>query len=65
MQPAYVHPAGAGQCYTSIQAAVDAASDGDEIIIRAGKYSEQVTVIGKNLSLVGRDGAVVQAFPDM
>jgi len=56
-----VHPAGAGNCFTSIQAAVDAASDGDRITIRPGKYVEQVTIIGRNLTLVGRSGAVIQA----
>jgi len=56
-----VHPAGAGNCFTSIQAAVDAASDGDRITIRPGKYIEQVTIIGRNLTLVGRSGAVIQA----
>jgi hypothetical protein len=56
-----VRPSGAGGCYTSIQAAVDAANSGDQIIIRSGKYTEQVTIIGKDLTLVGRDNAVVQA----
>jgi hypothetical protein len=42
---------------------VDAAADGDQIIIRSGKYTEQVTIIDKDLTLVGREGAVVQA-PD-
>ncbi len=56
-----VHPTGAGHCFTSIQAAVDAANDGDQITIRAGKYVEQVTIVGKSLTLVGRHGAVLQA----
>lgn len=56
-----VHPTGAGRCFTSIQAAVDAAADGEQITIRPGKYVEQVTIIGKNLTLVGRQGAVIQA----
>jgi hypothetical protein len=56
-----VHPTGAGQCYTSIQAAVDAANSGDRIIIRAGKYVEQVIISGKDLTLVGRSGALIQA----
>jgi hypothetical protein len=60
-----VHPTGAGKCFTSIQAAVDAANSGDRIIIRAGKYVEQVTIIGKDLSLVGRSGVVVQAPSQM
>ena len=60
-----VHPNGANRCFTSIQAAVDAANSGDRIIIRAGKYIEQVTIAGKDVTLVGRDGAVLQAPADM
>lgn len=60
-----VHPSGAGHCFTSIQAAVDAANDGDQIIIRQGKYVEQVKIVGKNLTLVGRHGAVIQAPDNM
>lgn len=56
-----VHPSGAGRCYTSIQAAVDAADNGDRIIIRAGQYVEQVTISGKDLTLLGREGAIIQA----
>lgn len=58
-----VHPSGAGRCFRSIQAAVDAANSGDQILIRAGTYVEQVTVNGKDLTLQGRPGAVLQA-PD-
>jgi hypothetical protein len=60
-----VHPTGAGRCFTSIQAAVDAADNGDRIIIRAGKYVEQVTISGKNLTLNGRPGAIIQAPAEM
>lgn len=60
-----VHPVGAGRCYTSIQAAVEAANNGDQIIIRAGTYAEQVTVSGKDLTLVGRSGAVIRAPAQM
>jgi hypothetical protein len=60
-----VHPTGAGRCFTSIQAAVDAANNGDRIIIRAGKYVEQVTISGKDLTLLGRSGAVIQAPAEM
>lgn len=56
-----VHPTGAGNCFTSIQAAVDAANDGDQITIRPGTYAEQVTILGKSLSLIGRRGAIIQA----
>src|SRR5574338_707524 len=60
-----VHPSGAGNCFPSIQAAVDAANSGDQIIIRPGKYVEQVTISGKDLTLVGRPGAVLQAPAEM
>lgn len=56
-----VHPAGAGRCYTTIQAAVDAANDGDRISIRAGRYAEQITIVDKDLTLVGQPGAVIVA----
>jgi hypothetical protein len=56
-----VHPTGAGRCFTSIQAAADAANSGDQIIIRAGTYVEQVIISGKDLTLQGRSGAVIQA----
>ncbi|HET6822145.1 MAG TPA: hypothetical protein VFH34_05830 [Anaerolineales bacterium] len=60
-----VHPTGAGRCFTSIQAAVDAANNGDQILIRPGKYVEQVVISGKDLTLVGRVGAVIQAPAEM
>jgi pectin methylesterase-like acyl-CoA thioesterase len=56
-----VHPAGAGNCFTTIQAAVDAANDGDRISIRSGKYVEQVTITGKDLTLIGQSNAVIEA----
>lgn len=60
-----VHPTGAGGCFTSIQAAVDAANDGASILIWKGTYVEQVTIIGKNLTLLGKPGAVVRAPASM
>ena len=47
--------------YTTIQAAVDAASDGDTIIIDTGVYNEAVDMVGKNLHLIGagRDATIV------
>ena len=47
-----VSPGGAGGCFSSIQAAVDAASPGDTINVQPGTYSEAV-VIRKSLSLIG------------
>jgi hypothetical protein len=51
--------------YSTIQAAVDAAASGDEILIAAGTYREQVLIAGKNLTLVGEPGAVLEAFEGM
>jgi len=51
--------------YPNIQAAVDAATFGDEIRIAAGTYTEQVMITSKDLSLIGEPGAVLKAFPGM
>jgi nitrous oxidase accessory protein NosD len=42
--------------YTSIQAAVDAADDGDTVCVEDGTYAEQV-VVNKSLTLQNADGA--------
>jgi pectin methylesterase-like acyl-CoA thioesterase len=42
--------------YSSIQAAIDAASDGDAIYIAAGTYREQLTIRGKQLDVLGAVG---------
>lgn len=60
-----VHPTGAGNCFSTLQAAVNAANNGDRISIRAGIYVEQVTIIDKDLTLIGRSGAVIEAPPEM
>ncbi|MEO8083584.1 MAG: invasin domain 3-containing protein [Ardenticatenales bacterium] len=64
-QPAAVHAAtvrvvdddagcgGATPCYTTIQAAVDAAKSGDTIRLRPGTYAESVLVVDKALSFEG------------
>jgi len=39
---------GHSPCYTTIQAAVNAAIAGDTILIQAGTYQEQVSISGKN-----------------
>ena len=38
-------------CFSSVQAAVDAAQEGDRIIIRPGVYAEAVVIDGKGLWL--------------
>ena len=47
-----VNPAGNNGCYTTIGAAVAAASAGDQVSVGQGQYTESVT-IAKPLSLVG------------
>jgi Ca2+-binding RTX toxin-like protein len=48
--------------YTTIQAAVIAAQEGDTILISSGTYAEQVLVSGKNVTLVGHgDDTVIKA----
>jgi hypothetical protein len=40
----------------TIQSAVDVAASGDEIIVYPGRYVENVTISGKELSIVGNNG---------
>ncbi|HUI97705.1 MAG TPA: hypothetical protein VLX44_18260, partial [Xanthobacteraceae bacterium] len=47
--------------YTTIQAAVDAAQNGDTILVAPGTYQEQVLINGKDLTLIGEPGAVIDA----
>ncbi|MDD2600061.1 MAG: right-handed parallel beta-helix repeat-containing protein, partial [Kiritimatiellae bacterium] len=47
---------GAGETYTTIQAAINAATAGDTIIVAAGTYTESVYV-GKSLEIIGAGAA--------
>lgn len=48
-----------GCAYTSIAAALEAAVEGDTVLVRAGTYREGPLVIDKQLSLVGEDWPVL------
>ena len=50
--------------YTSIQAAVDAAADGDEIVVKPGTYAEAVTIEDKSVSIRG-DGPVEEVILEL
>ena len=50
----YVNTTGDGGAYTSIQDALDAASDGDTIYVYKGKYFDNI-VINKVINLTGED----------
>lgn len=45
--------------YTTISKAVEAASDGDKLVIKAGTYREPTIIINKSLEIIGEDGAVL------
>jgi hypothetical protein len=50
--------------YTSIQVAINAASDGDEIIVCPGTYAERITISKNGLTVRSFDGSAVDGTPD-
>src|SRR5262245_53258209 len=54
-----------GQTYATIQEAVDAAVDGDIVLVSAGTFREQVTVSGKDITIQGAGaGQTIIESPD-
>ena len=51
-----VDPSGSGD-YTTIQAAIDGAADGDTITVGSGTYAEAVDLGGKNLTISSSSGS--------
>ena len=49
--------------FTSLQAGVDAAAPGDEILLRPGVYRERVVIHRDGLRVTGEDGAVAMTSP--
>lgn len=53
---------GPGSEYTTLQSAIDAAGEGDLILIRAGNYGAGGQIVGKSLSISAEEGASVMLF---
>ena len=56
---------GGGSEYQTIQSAIDAAQNGDTILVAPGTYIEQLTVSGKNITIQGSgQGQTIIEAPD-
>ena len=53
-----------GGDYALLQEAVDAASDGDRLVVNSGTYTENVVIDGKNLNLEGAGSVSVTIWGD-
>src|SRR5262245_35061985 len=51
--------------FANVQAAVDAAHNGDTVLIAPGVYLGQVVILNKSLRLIGSPGATIRAVPGM
>ncbi len=50
-----------GAAFTEIQPAIDAAADGDVVLVRAGHYAS-FAIDGRSLAVIGQDGADVEVL---
>jgi hypothetical protein len=53
-----VGPSGSGAPFTSIQAAINAAQNGDRVIVQAGQYTGSLTINGKSIEVIGAGSTV-------
>jgi len=58
----YIVPDVSGDDYPAIQGAIDAASDGDTVLVMPGTYVENIDFGGKDIVLQSIDGANVTAI---